>query len=212
MIKVIIADDHKIVVDGISSILSKENDIEVIGTVSNGKAALNLIESEQVDIAIIDINMPEMDGMQVLQEMRANKLSTRVLILSMFNEIDLIDQLLEEEGNGYMLKNKGEEELVTAIRMIYSGNTYLGPDVMATIIKSRQDQVRASTEVEPHLTSREIEVLKLIAQELTSKEIGQELSISEKTVNTHRRNLISKLEVRNSVGLARYAIQNGWME
>lgn len=212
MIRVIVADDHQIFAEGIVELLSKTDDVEVVGIAYDGEEALNLVEKGNVDIAILDINMPKLSGVEVTQQIRANKLETKTLILSMYNDMEFIDLLLEAECDGYIVKNKGYEELITALRTIQGGKRHFGSMITDTILADRAKKKVVATGIDPNLTKREIEVLKLIAREYTSKEIGDELNITEKTANTHRRNLISKLGVRNSIGLANYAHKHGLMD
>lgn len=208
MMKVLIADDHKIVVDGLVAILKSEPDIEIIGTASNGREALEILENNTIDIAILDINMPIMNGVEATQIIAKNFPNTKVLVLSMYDTNEFIDELLEAGCQGYILKNKGQEELVTALNQIYKGHPYLGQRIRDKIMDEKMNPKKKSTEIPIKLTKREIEVIKLIGVEYTSPEISEKLFITEATVNTHRRNLISKLGVRNSLGLVRYAVEN----
>lgn len=212
MIKVLLADDHEIITDGLKSILKNEDNIEVVATVSNGRDAVNYIEKNQVDIAVLDINMPIMTGIEATKLIKENAYETKVLILSMYDTMEFIDELIEAGCQGYILKNKGQEELVKAIHRVYSGKPYFGERVQERIMEQRMSSKGKSKEEKVVLTKREIEVLALIAQEFTTPEISDRLIIGESTVNTHRRNLISKLGVKSSLGLVSYAWKNGFIK
>ncbi len=210
MIKILLADDHGIIIDGLKSILQKEEDIEVVATAENGQDAVTLIEKGGIDVAVLDINMPIMTGIEATRLIRANS-QVKVLILSMYDTYEFIDELIDAGCQGYILKNRGQEELVTAIRRVYKGKPYYGKKVQERIFEQRLNPNKKENEA-VNLTKREKEVLKLIALEYTSPEIAEKLFISSTTVDTHRRNLISKLGVRSSMGLVRYAYQNGMLE
>lgn len=210
MIKILLADDHGIIIDGLKSILQKEEDIEVVATAENGQDAVTLIEKGGIDVAVLDINMPIMTGIEATRLIRANS-QVKVLILSMYDTYEFIDELIDAGCQGYILKNRGQEELVTAIRRVYNGKPYYGKKVQERILEQRLNPNKKENEA-VNLTKREKEVLKLIALEYTSPEIAEKLFISSTTVDTHRRNLISKLGVRSSMGLVRYAYQNGMLE
>ena len=211
MIKVLLADDHEIILDGLKSLLEEEDDIEVVGTAKDGEEAIQLMENNTIDVAVLDINMPGMNGIETTKIVRSTT-DTKVLILSMYNTYEFIDELIEAGCQGYILKNKGQEELVRAIRRVYNGKSYFGENVLEKIVEQRLNPQKEKEEVAVTLTKREVEVLKLIAQEFTSPEIAEKLFIAEATVNTHRRNLISKLKVRSSLGLVRYAYKHGFIE
>lgn len=212
MIKVLLADDHEIVTDGLKSILQNEDNIEVVATVSNGRDAVNYIEKNQVDIAVLDINMPIMTGIEATKLIKENAYETKVLILSMYDTMEFIDELIEAGCQGYILKNKGQEELVKAIHRVYSGKPYFGERVQERMLEQRMNSNVKSKQEKVDLTKRELQVLQLIAQEFTTPEISEKLFIEESTVNTHRRNLISKLGVKSSLGLVSYAWKNGFIK
>jgi two-component system nitrate/nitrite response regulator NarL len=211
MIKVLLADDHGIIIDGLKSILKNEKDIQVVATAENGQEAVAYIEKNAVDVAVLDINMPVMTGVEATRLIRANH-QTKVLILSMYDTYEFIDELIDAGCQGYILKNRGQEELVKAIRRVYSGQPYYGKKIQDKILEERLNPKREKNIVPVNLTKREKEVLKLIALEFTSPEIAEKLFITEATVNTHRRNLISKLGVRSSMGLVRYAFEKGMLD
>ena len=213
-IKVHIADDHKILIDGIIAVLSSEKNIEVVGYSLNGKDVLNWFASNSADILVLDINMPDIDGIGVLQKFLAQGFQQKVIVLSSYDEVKLIKEVLKIGASGFLAKKCAGENIVEAINSVYNGNQYFSKSIQDKLLKTftQQYSLKNSTSQDgtffSSLTSREVEVLKLIAQQYNSKEISDLLHISINTVETHRKNLISKLNVKNVVGLAIYAIKN----
>lgn len=212
-VKVLIADDHQMVVDGLVALLEKEKDtIKVVAQVNDGTEAIEYIKNNPVDIAVLDISMDQMDGPEATRIIKQSFPSTKVLILSMHFTDDYIDDLLDAGCSGYILKNRGHEELVTAINRIAVGGEYYGPIILKKIINGRRNSKQKSVDLPAQITDREKEVLKLIAEGLTAPQIAKKLSISENTVNTHSRNIRSKLDIKNVNGLVRYAMKNGFTD
>ncbi|SEE18621.1 DNA-binding response regulator, NarL/FixJ family, contains REC and HTH domains [Tenacibaculum sp. MAR_2010_89] len=209
-IKIIIADDHQIVIDGLKSILSREVDMEVIETAQNGKEVIEKLDKELVDIIVMDIEMPVLTGIEATEIIREKYPSVKVLILSMYNTGKFVQGLIEIGANGYILKNNGKEELVKAIRFIMEGDEYFGREIEKTLRQSIKRRKENYTE-ELKLTNREKEVLKLIAIGDTTPIISKKLFIAHSTVETHRRNLLEKTGVRNSKGLVKYAYENNFL-
>ena len=212
MIQVVIADDHQIVLDGLKSLLRYEKDIKVIGEALNGIKLLELLKTQQADIAVIDIDMPLMNGIETTKEIRARYPAIKILILSMYNDNNYISRLIESGASGYILKNKGKEELVSAIRKIAEGGQYLGDAVIKTLMDEMQKPKKNIDDNKVPLTKREKEVLILIANGKTTPIIADKLCIANSTVETHRRNLIDKLGVANSKELIKFAFENGYMK
>lgn len=211
MINVLIADDHTMFVDGIESILGGEPDFFVVGRSHDGPAVLRFLEQHKVDIVLLDINLPEMSGIEVCKFIHSNYPLVKVLAISMFNEESIVTEILNNGGKGYILKNTGRAELLKAIRTVAEGEAYFSKEVTETIMKSLMNQRKSSGASQaffPKLSRREKEVLKLIAEEYTTQEIADSLYISLKTVESHRSSLLSKLNARNSVGLVRIALEN----
>ncbi|KGL59119.1 response regulator transcription factor [Polaribacter sp. Hel1_85] len=207
MINILIADDHEIVVEGLRSLIEAENEISIIGEANNGEQVIPLLENNLVDVAVLDISMPKMDGVDLTLFIKSNYPKVKILILTMHNEIGFIRRVIEAGAHGYILKNKGKEELVRAIKALHSGNEYLGEEVTKTLFSS----IRNSTVYgEIQLTKREKEVLKLIANGNTTPKISDALNIAHSTVETYRRNLLEKTGVKNSKGLVKFAIENGY--
>ncbi len=205
--KVIIADDHPLYLEGMVTLLENMNEVEIVGKVANGQAAINLVDKEKVDIIITDISMPEMDGITLCKHIRNIYPSTNVLILTMHGDNNVIKRALKSGAKGYVLKNSGKEELSKAISAISKGEIYISEEVKNKYMRSLMPTIKG-TEEQVHITKREQEILKLIANELTMQEIAEKLFISHHTVVTHRKNLIHKLNVRNTAGLIKYAIHN----
>jgi len=208
MINVIIVDDHKIVVDGMVSILDHESDIKVVGTAADGSEAIELIKSNKVDIAVVDIEMPIMNGVDFASYLKDNFPGVKILILSMYKDQVFVEQILKLGAKGYILKNKGGDELVKAIKYIYDGQSYIGQEITDVLIDALKLKTQKVNKPIIRLTKREREVLALIIQGLTSIEIGKRLFIQSSTVDTHRRNLIDKSGVANSKALISFAIKN----
>jgi DNA-binding NarL/FixJ family response regulator len=209
-IKVLIADDHKIFRDGIISILEKEKDLEVVGEASNGREILEKIKNTSVDVLVLDIDMGKPDGIEITGTVRKDYPDTRILVLTMMGLRDFIIQALEAGATGYLLKNAGKDEVLTAIRSVAKGDSYFSREVSSILIEhlSKPRTSRHKIAGIP-LSARELEVLRLIAQEYSNPEIAKKLYISIRTVDTHRRNLLAKLGAKNTAGLVKYAIQKG---
>lgn len=203
MIKIVVADDHKIVIDGIISFLEKESNIEIVGHALDGEEVIEILDNVAVDLAILDIEMPNLNGIETTKQIKERFPATKVLILSMYRNKDYILNLFRLGVNGYVLKNKGKEDLVSAINAIHQGRPYYPLDVMQII--QENPFIRKES---PKLSDREIEVLCLVARAKTSKEIGKLLFISKVTVESHIRNIKDKLGFTRSGELIRYALKN----
>ena len=207
MINILIADDHEIVVEGLRSLLENEKEINIIGEASNGEEVLPILQNNSINVAVLDINMPKMDGIDLTKFIKSNHLDVKILILTMHNEIGFIRRIIEAGAHGYILKNKGKEELVKAIHALHNGNEYLGEEVTKTLFSSIRN---SNVYGEIKFTKREKEVLKLIADGNTTKDITKILPIAATTIETYRRNLIEKTGVKNSKGLVKFAVENGY--
>ncbi|WP_224995732.1 response regulator transcription factor [Cesiribacter sp. SM1] len=207
MINIMIADDHRMIIDGLTSMLATEAGVKVTGEASSGKELLEKMEQTPVDIVLMDINMPELDGIEATRKVKAKYPAVRILVLSMYNNPEFIRSLLEAGASGYILKNTGKDELMEAIRQVYAGQNYYGKEVTKVMMESLRG---SSSNNNFSLTNREKEVLKLIVEECTTSEIAERLFISTHTVETHRKNLLSKLNLKNTAGLVKYAIEKGY--
>jgi DNA-binding NarL/FixJ family response regulator len=206
MIRIFLVDDHQMVLDGITSILADVENIKVVGTASNGESALRSLAVEGVDVLLLDINMPEMDGIDVVRQMEKEGIEVNTLILTMHNNPQFTKQLIELGVEGCILKNSGKKELLYAINEVNEGRRYYGEDVTGSLFSSLEKTKKAIQDV--LLTKREVEIIKLIANELTTNEIAEKLMISSFTVDTHRKNIVSKLGVKNMAGLVKFAYEN----
>jgi len=213
MIKVMIADDHQMFVDGVKAILSQIENLEVIGEANDGEALLKLIAVNPPDVVLMDMNMPALNGLETTKIIVERYPSVKVIMLTMHDSSDYIQRLIKAGANGYVLKNTGKEELKLAIETVHAGDSYYSKEVTQRIMDAMNRKKEVQTNVmNVELTEREMDVLKLIAAEMTTNEIADKLCISSHTVETHRKNLISKLQVRNSMGLVKYAMQMGYVD
>jgi len=211
-IKILVADDHMMFVDGIDSILKDEKDVEVVGRCYDGPSVIEFLKKESADLVLLDVNLPEMNGIEVCKQVNKDYADTKILAISMFNEESFVTEILNHGAEGYILKNTGREELLTAIRTVNGGNTYFSKDVTQTIMKSLMKSRKASSSSKsgliPKISRREKEVLKLIVEEYTTQEIANELFISLKTVESHRSSLLAKTNARNTAGLVRITMEH----
>lgn len=209
-IRVLIADDHKIVRIGLRGILEKEQGMEVIGEAGDGQEVLEILKHRVADVILMDIDMGRTDGIETSGKVKQLYPDVRILALTMHEERGHIVGMLEAGASGYILKDTGREELLTAIHTVYKGDSYFSNNVSATLLKALTNvKSKAPSRTSQHslLSDREIEVLRLIAQEHSNGEIAEKLFISIRTVDTHRRNILEKLQVKNTAGLVRYAIE-----
>lgn len=211
MTNIFIADDHQMVIDGIKALLADEPEINIVGEALNGQTVIEVLgmRSKNVDLILLDINMPGTDGIETTRYLRKHYPAIKILILSMYNKPYFIKNLIEEGVSGYILKNTGKEELLSAIRKVVDGGDYFSAEVTKTIM----DSFRGKDDTpEAKLTKREIEILRLLAKAHTTAEIAEQLFISPFTVDTHRKNLLSKLNLKNTPALVKYAMENGYTE
>ncbi|PKB17162.1 response regulator transcription factor [Flavobacterium sp. 5] len=210
-IKIIIADDHTMFLQGIVSLLENEENITILGKAENGNAVFKIMENAIPDIILLDISMPEMDGIEVTKIIKQKYPSIKILIVSTHSNIQIIAKLIRMGADGYLLKNAEKQELLHAIHTIKKGETYFCKEVLDKN-DDNNSKIKNNTFFITELSSREKEILILIAQEFTGSEIAEKTFISLNTVNTHRRNLISKLNVKNTAGLVKYAIEYGLLD
>ncbi|MFZ5552159.1 MAG: response regulator [Bacteroidota bacterium] len=217
MIKLLLVDDHKIIRDGIRSLLSSSSEIEISGECEDGDEVEAFLKDTPVDVILMDINMKRMNGIDATEYIMKKFPGTRILALSMHNEEVYIAKILKAGALGYILKNTGKEELIEAINKVNGQENYFSKEVsdimMSKYLKTQKKSNTSKSLITlEELTKREIEILKLIATEMTNTEIGEKLFISSRTVDTHRRNLLQKLQVKNTAGLVRFALENGITE
>lgn len=212
-IKVLLADDHKIFREGVRSILEKEKDMEVVGEASSGAEVLEIIKQVKADVLVLDIDIGIPNGIEITELIKKDHPETKILILSMMGLHDYVIQALEKGAIGFLLKNTGKDEVLTAIRSVSKEDSYFSREVSAILIEQLQKPATLKKQsAEIPISPREIEVLKLIAQEFSNFEIAEKLFISIRTVDTHRRNLLEKLGVKNTAGLVKFAIQKGLLD
>lgn len=207
MIKVIIVDDHQMVIDGMKSFLQDEHSIDVVGEATSGEKALELLKKQAVDIVILDIRMPNMDGEAVLKKVREDFPRIKVLAVTMSEHDKDIQRMLHNGAYGYLLKDKGKEELVGALHQIQNGHRYIPPSIALKAIPKPQEIIKKVP-----LTKREREVLKLLMEGLSDKEIGDRLFISAFTAETHSRNIRKKTNTNNRVQLSNYARKHNLLD
>ena len=208
MVKLLIADDHQIVIDGVKLMLRNQKAIRVVGEAHNGYQLLDILtQNGDVDMVLLDINMPKMSGIDCCRRITRNFPDISVVALTMLGEYSMIRDMLEAGAKGYLLKNSGHRELLDCIQAVSNGGTYYHPEVAKTILDGKPDERYKTTEVV--LTRRELQVLRLIIDEHTTADIAEELNIGFGTVETHRRNIIQKLGVKNTAGMVRVALEKG---
>lgn len=212
-IRVLVADDHPLMAEGIANTFQSISDIEVKAIVSNGEEALQVISNQLIDVILLDIEMPKLNGIECAKTIISKYPEIKVAMLSMHQEASVIKHLIEIGVNGYMLKTIPSEELIFAVRSIYSGKDYFNASITKALLNPDQHnktvKVIDNSPLIETLTNREIEVLKLISKGLTNTMIGEKIFISPRTVDTHRTNIMKKLNVNNVAGLVRFAFQNG---
>lgn len=205
-IKLLIADDHAIVRDGIVSLLQTEPSFVIAGVAATGKEVMELLQKKEIDVCLLDINMPELDGMQTARQIREKKPGIKIIMLTTYNDREIISELVHIGVAGYLLKNSDKQELVEAVHKVMKGRHYFSEEVENIILGgltgSKQSDVIS-------LTERELEVVQLLAKEFTNDKIAEELHISYRTVETHRKNIMQKTKAHNLAGLLKYAYGNG---
>jgi DNA-binding NarL/FixJ family response regulator len=207
-IRVLLADDHTLVREGVRRILDSSPGIEVVGEVSDGAAALEALERIEADVLVLDLTMPGADGFEVLRGAKAIRTGLKVLVLTMHTDSEHIARAVREGADGYLLKDSAVQDLVAAINAVTEGRSYYSPPVQAALAELLRAPSGPRTGLEL-LTEREREVLRLVAQGLATKEIAGQLDISGRTVETHRANLMRKLGLRSVALLTQFAIREG---
>ncbi len=213
MINILLADDHQLIIDGITNLLEDEKDINVVGHCNNGVEVLENLPKLTVDVLLLDLDMPQMNGLQCAERVQNKFPNVKIAILTMHQEKALIQKFIELGVQGYFLKTIPKSELIHAIKTIASGGDYFPSDVTKALLQKpviTPDILQSPLLAE--LTEREIEIIKLISQGLSTKEIGDELFISPRTADTHRTNIMRKLDLHNVAEIVRFAFQNKLVE
>ena len=205
---VLLADDHPIVRHGLRDLLNAEADFRVVDAVDDGAAAVQRAMEDDIQLAILDVTMPRMTGLQAARELSRRRPELRILMLSMHENEQFLFEALRAGASGYVLKTAADRDLVAACRATMRGETFLYAGAVTNLVRDYLDRARDEDDVDP-LTPRELEVLKLVAEGHTSDEIAEMLVISRKTVDRHRANMLEKLGMRDRVDLTRYAIRRG---
>ena len=208
-IRVLVVDDHPMLRNGLVSLVNEQSDMTVVGEADNGRQAINRVEETQPDLVLMDINMDGSVDVASTRLITKHHPETRVLAFSMHKEAHIVKNMMEAGASGYLLKSVGHDEVINGIRKVASGENYYCEEVLSLITDILAGNSSAASQVK--LSNRETEVLSLVAKEYSNQEISEQLTMSLRTVETHKRNLIKKLGVRNVVGLAKYAIENGYV-
>jgi len=210
-IRIVLADDHRITRQGLRSMLEQQDDMEVVGEAENGREAVALVRKMCPQVVIMDISMPDLNGMEATRQITATASGTKVIALSMHSDALYVTEMLKSGACGYLLKDCAFEELTTAIRAVVSGKTYLSPSISGVVVEDYVHRLSRSGErVSDVLTGREREVLQLLAEGKTTKQIALKLHISAKTVETHRRQIMDKLDIHSVAELTKYAVRKGF--
>lgn len=209
MITVFIVDDHKMVIDGIQLMLDSVENISVVGSALDAENGIEQLKVMRPDVLLLDVNLPGMNGVDMCKIINVELPETKIIALSMHKESSIIKLMLQNGAKGYVLKNAGQDEVVQAIKSVYSGKTYLDSTVNEIVIQSLQSGSKSSESSSPFptLSRREKEILRLILEEYTTQEIADKLFISFGTVETHRRNMLVKTGARNTAGLVRISME-----
>lgn len=209
MIRIFIADDHRLVIDGLLLLLHEAEDMTCVGQAANGREALEMLGQTPADVLLLDLNMPEMDGLECCRIARERWPDMKVLALSMMREISLVKAMLRYGASGFILKNAGKDELFEAIRNVHAGKQAFSQEILDTLMETLagKNTKAAGSSPFPTISRREKEILQLIVDEKTTSEIAEALFISFGTVETHRRNLLLKLHARNTAGLVKAALE-----
>lgn len=209
--KLIVVDDHQLFLDGLTMILGSVNEFKILQSASDGFEALNAIETQKPDVILTDINMPGMDGLQLVRKVKAMHPEIKILVLSMVKDRDTVEKILDAEAEGFILKNANKSELVQAIKTIGNGDTYYSREIMQVMMTKYKNKEKLE-EAKMVLTPREVEIIQLIAEEMSSEKIAEQLFISLRTVETHRKNILAKTNTTTVVGLLKYAMRHNLIQ
>jgi DNA-binding NarL/FixJ family response regulator len=210
-IRVLVVDDHTIVRDGICALLRLAGDIEVVGEAANGREALEMAKKLMPDVVLMDIAMPNMDGLEATRRIRKEFPKVKVLVLTQYDDKEYVFPVIEAGASGFISKTAASSELVSGIRSVYRGDSFLSPSAARILVEDYQQEASIRKEQDPYkqLTDREREILKLLVEGYTTRKIADMLVISVKTVEGHKTNLMSKLDIHNRTDLVKYALRKG---
>jgi DNA-binding NarL/FixJ family response regulator len=210
--KTLIVDDHKLFLEGLRYVLSKIPDVEIVGEAANGETAVEMVVNTGAEWVLMDVNMPHSDGIMATLQLKKIKPEIKIIAVTMYEDYSNIQQMIKAGADGYVLKNTGSGELLNAFETIEKGESYYSPSILNTLLRrSVPAPGRNSFLLNPQelLTAREKEILPLLVEGLTSAEIAERLFVSESTVISHRKNILHKLNLKNTSALVKYAIENG---
>lgn len=211
LIRILLVDDHVVVRSGLRMLLEAQPNLLIVGEAENGAEAIQMVKSQRPDVVLMDIQMPDMSGIEATRRLRSAKEQAAILALTMHEDDHYFFEMLHAGASGYILKRAAPDELMEAIKTVASGNVYLYPSLATRLVQDylRRADAGDQPQVQDNLTVREVEILTLIAEGHTNAEIGRELVISPKTVDTHRENIMRKLNLRSRVDLVKYALKMG---
>ncbi|ABQ07663.1 response regulator [Flavobacterium johnsoniae] len=211
-IKIHLADDHQVLIDGLTNLLQTVSNFEIVGSSLNGVTVYDDVIQDQADILVLDISMPQKDGIEVLKEFNQKGLPCKVIILSSYDDLKIIKEVMKLGAKGYLTKKCAGENMIEAIEAVYEGQEYFSDAVREKIFSmfsQNNPKLNKNVYIEnPILSPREIEIVTLICLEYSGKEISEKLFISVNTVETHRKNIMKKLNIKNTIGLVKYALKN----
>jgi len=210
-VRLLIADDHQMFIDGLRSILRKQDIFQVVAEALDGFKALEILEKQEIDILITDISMPGMSGIELTKAVKEKHPHVKVIVVTMHNDPGMVSEILQAEAEGYILKNTGKKELIEALTKVAGNGTFYSNEVLTLMLQSVKAEKKPVDETRP-LSEREIEILKLIVEEYSSEQIAEKLFISKRTVDTHRINILTKTNCKTLVGLIKYAVKHGLIE
>lgn len=206
-IKILIADDHQMFIDGLKALLQPEKNLEVIAQALRGDEAFEILCNENIDLLITDISMPGITGIELTKKVKEKFPDVPVLVLSMYNDREIVSEILLAEADGYILKNTSKQELLNAIYKLADHGTYYSNEILSIMLEKVKKEKKQENEINL-LSPREVEIIKLIMQEYSSEQIAEKLSIRKSTVDTHRKNIFEKSQIKTLVGLCKFAFRN----
>lgn len=206
-IKILIADDHQMFIDGLKALLQFEKNIEVIAQALRGDDAYDILCKQDIDLLITDISMPGMTGIELTKKVKDKFPHVKVLVVSMYNDREIVSEILLAEADGYILKNTSKQELLSAINKLTDHGTYYSNEILSIMLEKIKKEKKQEGETKL-LSPRELEIIKLIMQEYSSEQIAEKLFISKSTVDTHRKNILEKSQMKTLVGLCKFAFRN----
>ena len=209
---VVLADDHSVVREGLKSLIAAESDMQVVGEASDGLTAVEIVDRLVPDVAVVDVSMPGLNGVDATRRIRQNSPKVKVLALTVHEDRSYLRQILDAGANGYVLKRAASQALIGAIRAIAAGGTYIDPGIAGKLVRSTANKTTSWGPSKDSMSAREEEVLRLIAEGFSNKEIAARLAVSTKSVETYKARCMEKLGLTSRVEIVRFALQEGWLE